>query len=74
MSLDLIICVVLTVCHAQAPVEKLKKDNGFLKRDREKFHDVMQRFEARKKNLIDTIAQEKAELAIRSEFLSALLD
>lgn len=34
----------------------------------------MQRFEARKKNLIDTIAQEKAELAIRSEFLSALLD
>lgn len=34
----------------------------------------MQRFEARKKNLIDTIAQEKAELAVRGNVRSRWLD
>jgi len=42
----------------------LTADNGFLKRDREKFQECIRRWEARKKNLIDTIAQEKAEVAL----------
>lgn len=33
--------------------------------DRAKFHDVLQRFEARKQHLIDTIAHENAELTSR---------
>lgn len=51
---------------SQAPLEKLQKSHGFLVSDRAKFHDVLQRFESRKKHLIDTIAHEKAELTIRS--------
>ncbi|KIK93506.1 hypothetical protein PAXRUDRAFT_828900 [Paxillus rubicundulus Ve08.2h10] len=55
-----------------APLEKLQKTHGFLVSDRAKFHDVLQRFEARKKHLIDTIAHEKAELSIRTSNLEQL--
>ncbi|KAI6010177.1 HEC/Ndc80p family-domain-containing protein [Pisolithus marmoratus] len=48
-----------------APLEKLQKTHGYLVSDRAKFHDVLQRFESRKKHLIDTIAHEKAELNMR---------
>ena len=46
-------------------MEKLQKTHGYLVSDRAKFHDVLQRFEARKKHLIDTIAYENAELTTR---------
>ncbi|KAF9227997.1 hypothetical protein BS17DRAFT_774616 [Gyrodon lividus] len=55
-----------------APLEKLQKTHGFLVSDRAKFHDVLQRVEARKKHLIDTIAHEKAELSIRTSNLEQL--
>ncbi|KAF9246586.1 HEC/Ndc80p family-domain-containing protein [Melanogaster broomeanus] len=55
-----------------APLEKLQTTNGFLVSDRAKFHDVLQRLEARKKHLIDTIAHEKAELSIRTSNLEQL--
>ncbi|KAG8217454.1 HEC/Ndc80p family-domain-containing protein, partial [Butyriboletus roseoflavus] len=55
-----------------APLEKLQKTHGFLVSDRAKFHDVFQRFESRKKHLIDTIAHEKAELTIRTSNLEQL--
>ncbi|KIJ69479.1 hypothetical protein HYDPIDRAFT_172867 [Hydnomerulius pinastri MD-312] len=57
---------------SSAPLEKLQKAHGFLVSDRAKFHDVLQRFEARKKHLIDTIANEKAELSIRTSNLEQL--
>ncbi|KAI0029826.1 HEC/Ndc80p family-domain-containing protein [Vararia minispora EC-137] len=44
------------------PIVQLQSDNDNLKRDREKYQDVMRRWESRKKNLIDTIAREKVEL------------
>lgn len=64
----------LTQLHAEfaqlqtsgAPLEKLQKTHGYLVSDRAKFHDVLQRFEGRKKHLIDTIAHEKEELNLRS--------
>ncbi|KAH7889765.1 HEC/Ndc80p family-domain-containing protein [Phlebopus sp. FC_14] len=55
-----------------APMEKLEKANGFLVSDRSKFHDVLKRFEARKKHLMDTIAHEKAELGMRTSKLEQL--
>ncbi|KAF8136293.1 HEC/Ndc80p family-domain-containing protein [Boletus edulis] len=55
-----------------APVDKLQKTHGFLVSDRAKFHDVHQRFESRKKHLIDTIAHEKAELTVRSSNLEQM--
>lgn len=57
----------------QAPLEKLQKNHGFLVSDRAKFQDVLQRFESRKKHLIDTIAHEKAELTVRSKSLIILV-
>jgi len=51
----------------------LTADNGFLKRDREKFQECIRRWEARKKNLIDTIAQEKAEVALLGKIDETLL-
>lgn len=47
-------------------LEKLQKTHGYLVSDRAKFQDVLKRFEARKKHLIDTVAHEKAELGLRS--------
>jgi len=41
----------------------LKKDNGFIKRDKAKFEEILRRCESKKKKLIDTLAREKAELA-----------
>ncbi|KAI6133409.1 HEC/Ndc80p family-domain-containing protein [Pisolithus croceorrhizus] len=55
-----------------APLEKLQKAHGYLVSDRAKFHDVLQRFESRKKHLIDTIAHEKAELNMRTTNLEQL--
>ncbi|KAH7930854.1 hypothetical protein BV22DRAFT_999891 [Leucogyrophana mollusca] len=55
-----------------APLDRYQKDHGYLVSDRAKFHDVLQRFEARKKNLIDTIAHEKAELNVRAVNLEQL--
>ncbi|KAL4068416.1 HEC/Ndc80p family-domain-containing protein [Scleroderma yunnanense] len=55
-----------------APLEKLQKTHGFLVSDRAKFHDVLQRFEARKKHLIDTIAHENAEVTTRAANLDQL--
>lgn len=55
-----------------APLEKLQKTHGYLVSDRAKFHDVLQRFEARKKHLIDTIAYENAELTTRAANLEQL--
>ncbi|EIW85247.1 hypothetical protein CONPUDRAFT_98128 [Coniophora puteana RWD-64-598 SS2] len=57
---------------AAAPLEKVQKDHGFLISDRAKFQDCLQRFEARKSHLIDTIAYEKAELESRSSTLEQL--
>ncbi|TFY81964.1 hypothetical protein EWM64_g2047 [Hericium alpestre] len=57
---------------SSAPVQKLRTDNGYLKRDREKFQECVRRWEARKKNLIDTIAHEKAEMAMRANNLQEL--
>ncbi|TFY68906.1 hypothetical protein EVG20_g3376 [Dentipellis fragilis] len=57
---------------SEAPIEKLKNDNRSLKRDREKFQECIRRWEARKKNLIDTIAQEKAEMSIRTSKLQEI--
>ncbi|KAG9318418.1 hypothetical protein JVU11DRAFT_509 [Chiua virens] len=55
-----------------APLEKLQKAHGFLVSDRAKFQEVIQRFESRKKHLIDTIAHEKAEITIRTSNLEQL--
>ncbi|KII88961.1 hypothetical protein PLICRDRAFT_53458 [Plicaturopsis crispa FD-325 SS-3] len=57
---------------APAPVEKLQKANQNMKRDSEKFAEVIKRYEARKRGLIETIAYEKAELARRSSDLERL--
>ncbi|KAA1471261.1 hypothetical protein DENSPDRAFT_858824 [Dentipellis sp. KUC8613] len=57
---------------SEPPIEKLKNDNRSLKRDREKFQECIRRWEARKKNLIDTIAQEKAEMSIRTSKLQEI--
>ncbi|KIO07436.1 hypothetical protein M404DRAFT_136679 [Pisolithus tinctorius Marx 270] len=70
----------LTQLHAEfaqlqtsgAPLEKLQKTHGYLVSDRAKFHDVLQRFEGRKKHLIDTIAHEKEELNLRIANLEQL--
>ncbi|THH14706.1 hypothetical protein EW146_g5652 [Bondarzewia mesenterica] len=51
------------------PIEKLQDTNKSLKRDREKFQQVITRWEGRKKKLIDSIAKEKAELAMRANYL-----
>ncbi|KAH7916015.1 HEC/Ndc80p family-domain-containing protein [Hygrophoropsis aurantiaca] len=61
-----------TLQSSAAPLERYQNDHGYLVSDRAKFHDVLQRFEARKKNLIDTIAQEKADLNIRAVKLEQL--
>lgn len=48
---------------APAPIEELKKDNGFIRRDKAKFEEILRRCESKKKKLIDTLAREKADLA-----------
>lgn len=55
---------------AQAPIEKLLKDNGHLKRDREKFQECIRSWEARKKSLINNIANLNAELTQQSKRLA----
>ena len=49
----------------QPPLKKLQKENATLKVDMEKFRRILEQYEARKKKLTDTIANEKAELALR---------
>jgi hypothetical protein len=58
----------------QAPIEQLKENNEALKRDREKYQDCMRRWESRKKNLLDTIAREKAEIELWSRLCNLLHD
>ncbi|KAI0062236.1 hypothetical protein BV25DRAFT_1907618 [Artomyces pyxidatus] len=55
-----------------APIEKLTTDNGFLKRDRDKFQECLRSWEGRKKNLINNIANLKAEIVQRGQSLEQL--
>ncbi|CCM02890.1 uncharacterized protein FIBRA_05004 [Fibroporia radiculosa] len=48
---------------APPPIQDLQKDNGFIKRDKAKFEEILRRCESKKKKLVDTLAREKAELA-----------
>ncbi|KAI0933915.1 hypothetical protein AcV5_005931 [Taiwanofungus camphoratus] len=45
-----------------APIEDLKRDNGFVKRDKAKFEEILRRCENRKQKLIDSMAREQNEL------------
>ncbi|KAI0797792.1 HEC/Ndc80p family-domain-containing protein [Abortiporus biennis] len=47
-----------------APIERLKNHNGLLKHDKPKFEEVIRLLEDRKQRLMDTIAREKAEMAV----------
>ncbi|KDQ33536.1 hypothetical protein PLEOSDRAFT_1061192 [Pleurotus ostreatus PC15] len=55
-----------------APVAKLQNENELLRGDSEKFQKILHQYEGRKKKLIDTIASEKAELALRDAHLQQL--
>ncbi|KZT11476.1 uncharacterized protein LAESUDRAFT_272490 [Laetiporus sulphureus 93-53] len=46
-----------------APVEELKKEIGFIKRDKAKFEEILRRCESKKRKLTDTLTREKTELA-----------
>ncbi|PCH38332.1 hypothetical protein WOLCODRAFT_88019 [Wolfiporia cocos MD-104 SS10] len=48
---------------APAPIEELKKDNGYIKQDKAKFEEILRRCESSKKKLTDTLGREKTELA-----------
>ncbi|KAG2364481.1 HEC/Ndc80p family-domain-containing protein [Suillus spraguei] len=51
----------------KAPLEKLQKIRACILDDRAKFDDVLHRLESRKKQLTESVAREKAELATRSQ-------
>ncbi|KIL58306.1 hypothetical protein M378DRAFT_170731 [Amanita muscaria Koide BX008] len=57
---------------SEPPVVKLNKENEVLTTDSEKFLNILQQYEVRKKKLIDTIAYEKAELATGNSRLEQL--
>lgn len=52
---------------SKAPLEKLQKIRACILDDRAKFDDVLHRLESRKRQLIESVAREKAELAARSQ-------
>ncbi|KAG2077811.1 hypothetical protein BDR04DRAFT_1064629 [Suillus decipiens] len=52
---------------SKAPLEKLQKIRACILDDRAKFDDVLHRLESRKKQLTESVAREKAELAARSQ-------
>ncbi|KAH9934885.1 HEC/Ndc80p family-domain-containing protein [Fomitopsis serialis] len=57
---------------APAPIEDLKKDHGFITRDKAKFEEILRRCESKKKKLIDSLAREKADIAYRVSTLEEL--
>ncbi|KAG1778539.1 HEC/Ndc80p family-domain-containing protein [Suillus placidus] len=52
---------------SKAPLEKLQKIQACILDDRAKFDDVLHRLESRKRQLTESVAREKAELAARSQ-------
>ncbi|KAG1754258.1 HEC/Ndc80p family-domain-containing protein [Suillus lakei] len=57
---------------SKAPLEKLQKIRACILDDRAKFDDVLHRLESRKRQLTESVAREKAELAARSQNLDQL--
>ncbi|KAG1756285.1 HEC/Ndc80p family-domain-containing protein [Suillus paluster] len=57
---------------SKAPLEKLQKIRACILDDRAKFDDVLHRLESRKRQLTESVAREKAELAARSQNLEQL--
>ncbi|KAF8212460.1 HEC/Ndc80p family-domain-containing protein [Mycena galopus ATCC 62051] len=54
------------------PIAKLQKDNDLLKVDSEKFQKILHQYDARKKKLLDQIANEKAVIAAQGNELEQL--
>ncbi|OAX41313.1 hypothetical protein K503DRAFT_863957 [Rhizopogon vinicolor AM-OR11-026] len=57
---------------SKAPLEKLQKIRACILDDRAKFDDVLHRLETRKKQLTESVAREKVELATRLQNLEQL--
>ncbi|EPT05898.1 hypothetical protein FOMPIDRAFT_1026782 [Fomitopsis schrenkii] len=57
---------------APAPIEELKRDHGFITRDKAKFEEILRRYESKNKKLLDSLSREKADLAYRVSNLEAL--
>ncbi|OJA10412.1 hypothetical protein AZE42_03545 [Rhizopogon vesiculosus] len=57
---------------SKAPLDKLQKIRACILDDRAKFDDVLHRLEARKKQLTESVAREKMELATRHQNLEQL--
>ncbi|KAI0736882.1 HEC/Ndc80p family-domain-containing protein [Fomitopsis betulina] len=57
---------------APAPIEELKRDHGFITRDKAKFEEILRRYESKNKKLLDSHSREKADLAYRLSNLEAL--
>ncbi|KAF9009339.1 HEC/Ndc80p family-domain-containing protein [Cyathus striatus] len=54
------------------PLATLQEQNGKLLKDTEKFQTILQRYEGKKKKLLDSIAYERAELGTQEEHLEQL--